>query len=74
LEYLAPDGSFRTVPREQYNYFVEAGGMGRGPYTFRVTDVHGNVIEDTGVQLTDGGETPGAHQFPECANAQSSNP
>jgi expansin (peptidoglycan-binding protein) len=66
LAYRADDGSFRDVPRESYNYFVAAEGMGPGPYTFRVTDVLGNVLEDTGVPFAENGEATGASQFPAC--------
>lgn len=66
FEWLTPGGSYQEVPRESYNYFVEAGGMGDGPFTFRVTDVVGNVIEDSGVPLGDNVEAPGASQFPAC--------
>jgi expansin (peptidoglycan-binding protein) len=74
LEFQAGDGSFRAVPRESYNYFVEETGMGPGPYTFRVTDVLGNVVEDTGVPLVENGESTGARQFPACASAQGTSP
>jgi expansin (peptidoglycan-binding protein) len=67
FEYLAEDGSFRDVPRESYNYFVATSGMGPGPYTFRVTDVLGNVLEDTGVPFVENGDATGARQFPTCA-------
>ena len=42
------DCAFIDVHRESYNYFVEPAGMGPGPYTFRVTDVYGGVVEDSG--------------------------
>jgi expansin len=63
FEYLK-DGQFKTVPREDYNYFVESGGMGTGPYTFRVTDSYGNVLIDQGMALKEAGEVAGAAQFP----------
>lgn len=66
LEYLATDGTYREVARENYNYFVETNGMGEGPYTFRVTDVHGQVLEDTDVPFAENGEVAGAAQFPAC--------
>jgi len=66
FEWLTPGGDFREVPRESYNYFVEAGGMGDGPYTFRVTDVVGNVLEDSNIPLGDNVDAPGASQFPAC--------
>ena len=50
----------KDVPRLDYNYFVDAGGMGPGPYTFRVTDVYNHVIEDTGIALKDNADSPGA--------------
>jgi expansin (peptidoglycan-binding protein) len=66
FEWKAPDGQFRALPRETYNYFVEAGGMGEGPLTFRVTDVLGNVVEDAGIPLGDAAERPSAANFPAC--------
>ena len=59
-------GAFREVPRLNYNYFVDDGGMGEGPFTFRVTDVYGNVATDTGIPLLDDADAPGVAQFPEC--------
>jgi expansin (peptidoglycan-binding protein) len=74
FEFQAEDGSFRAVPRESYNYFVEASGMGPGPYTFRVTDVLGNMVEDTGVPFVENGDSTGAQQFPACSGAQGATP
>jgi expansin len=54
------------VQRLEYNYFVYPEGMGDGPYDFRVTDVYGGVIEDTGVALGDDVERSGASQMPVC--------
>ncbi|UQA54988.1 expansin EXLX1 family cellulose-binding protein [Polyangium aurulentum] len=68
LEYKADDGSWRSVGRLDYNYFVEEKGMGPGPYTFRVTDVYGNVLEDSGIPFVVAGDAPGKAQFPACAN------
>ncbi|MEM9893731.1 MAG: expansin EXLX1 family cellulose-binding protein, partial [Actinomycetota bacterium] len=64
LEYQLADGSWRAVARKPYNYFVEEAGMGPGPYTFRVTDVRGNVVVETGVDLAVAGVVSGAGQFP----------
>lgn len=64
LEYLDDDGVFREVPRELYNYFVEESGMGPGPYTFRVTDIYGHTLIDSGVVFVEGGEVAGDAQFP----------
>jgi len=70
FEYLHADGTFHEVPREQYDYFVEAAGMGPGPYTFRITDVFGHEITEENVALPADTSAPvdvdGAHQFPSC--------
>lgn len=64
FEYLVPGGTFKSIPRTDYNYFVEDQGMGAGPYTFRVTDIYGNVLQDSGIPFVEGGEIPGNAQFP----------
>jgi expansin (peptidoglycan-binding protein) len=66
LEYMDGSGSFREVPRLDYNFFVEESGMGPGPYTFRVTDEYGQVLTDSGIPHVEGGEVEGAGQFPPC--------
>lgn len=65
LEYLRQDGQWISVPRTDYNYFVQANpGMGPGPYTFRVTDSYGNVLVDSGIAHVENGSVSGAAQFP----------
>jgi expansin (peptidoglycan-binding protein) len=66
FEYQDDGGDFVEVPRVDYNYFVQESGMGPGPFTFRVTDVHGNVLTDRGIPLLDDGDADGARQFPPC--------
>ena len=66
LEYADDTGAWVSVPRLDYNYFVQASGMGPGPYNFRVTDVNGAVLEDTGVPLVANGDSVGTNQFPDC--------
>jgi len=63
LEYLT-GGQWVAVPRQDYNYFVQAGGMGPGPYAFRVSDAYGNVLTDSGIPLVVGGTVTGSGQFP----------
>lgn len=58
------NGAFAALPREMYNYFVSSGGLGPGPYTIRVTDVLGHVIEDAGIPLKVDQEVAGQAQFP----------
>jgi expansin len=64
FEYRTADGSFKTVPRVEYNYFVETAGMGPGPYTFRVTDIYGNTLTDSGIEFLENGDRSGSAQFP----------
>lgn len=57
------DGTYTELPRKEYNYFAAANGLGTGPYTFRVTDIYGQVVEDTGIALTPGGIVNGHANF-----------
>jgi expansin (peptidoglycan-binding protein) len=64
FEYLSASG-FVEITRTDYNYFLEASGMGPGPYTFRVTDILGNQIVSNGIPLSNPGvEIDGRGQFP----------
>jgi expansin len=65
FEYRDGIGQWVTVPRTSYNYFVQTNpGMGLGPYMFRVTDLYGNVLTDSGIPLVVNGTVNGAAQFP----------
>ncbi|MDD6278937.1 MAG: expansin EXLX1 family cellulose-binding protein [Oscillospiraceae bacterium] len=66
LEYLNSDGEFIELERRSYNYF-ESMEMGAGPFTFRITDIYGQVIVDEGIPLEydDTVIVPGHVQFPE---------
>ncbi|MCU0490401.1 MAG: hypothetical protein MUD01_02240 [Chloroflexaceae bacterium] len=64
FEYQLPNGQFREVPRFEYNHFVAEQGMGPGPYTFRVTDIYGNVLSDSNIPLRAEAQFNGAGQFP----------
>jgi expansin (peptidoglycan-binding protein) len=64
FEYLDENGQFQAVPRETYNYFVDTSGMGTGPYTFRVTDIYGHTLTDSGIPLLDNDSVSGSQQFP----------
>ncbi|MEI7643553.1 MAG: expansin EXLX1 family cellulose-binding protein [Chloroflexales bacterium] len=64
LEYQNRQGAWVSVARLDYNYFVEASGMGPGPYTFRVTDSYGNLLVDSGIIGGDAISRDGAAQFP----------
>ncbi len=65
LEYLNENGEFVEIKRRPYNYF-ESMEMGKGPFTFRITDIYGQVIIDENIPLsTDDTEIiQGNVQFP----------
>lgn len=66
LEYLGENGEFIEIKRRPYNYF-ESDSMGKGPFTFRITDIYGQVIIDENIPLSyDDTEIIQGHvQFPE---------
>ncbi|UJR86536.1 expansin EXLX1 family cellulose-binding protein [Sandaracinus amylolyticus] len=66
VERLTAEGDWVEVPRVDYNFFVDETGFGEGPYTLRAIDVHGNVLEDTGIELREAVDQPGAAQLPTC--------
>lgn len=64
VEYRTAAGAWKTLARQEYNYFIDDQGMGPGPYTLRVTDIYGHVITDNNIPLTVGGIVAGSAQFP----------
>lgn len=68
LEARGASGAYQAIARADYNFFVEANGLGPGPYTLRVTDTRGQAIEDTGIAVGDNVTRTGSVQFPACAN------
>ena len=66
LEYLNENGEFVEIKRRPYNYF-ESRDMGKGPFTFRITDIYGQVVVDRDIPLCtdDTVIIPGHVQFPE---------
>jgi expansin (peptidoglycan-binding protein) len=67
VESKGAGGAWSAIPRVDYNYFVDASGLGNGPYALRVTDQRGHVIEDDSVPFTGAAtETPSASQFDLC--------
>ena len=65
LEAMQGSG-FVAIQRLDYNYFVQASGLGAGPYALRVTDTRGHVLDDSGIALGDDVTRTGAAQFPLC--------
>ncbi|MDE6779847.1 MAG: hypothetical protein K2J40_00095 [Ruminococcus sp.] len=66
LEYLDENGEFVELKRRPYNYF-ESDKMDKGSFTFRITDIYGQVIIDENIPLSyDDTEIIQGHvQFPE---------
>lgn len=57
--------TFEPLSRAAYNYFV-GKGLGPGPYTLRVTDTRGNVVEDANIALGDAVTRTGSTQLARC--------
>lgn len=51
LEYLDENGEFQEINRRRYNYF-ESDKMGKGPFTFRITDIYGQVVVDENIPFS----------------------
>jgi expansin (peptidoglycan-binding protein) len=64
VDYRDAAGNWVNLPRTFYNYFAKHN-VGAGPYTFRVTDIYGNVLIDSGIPHQPPGVViPGGGQFP----------
>jgi len=83
VEYKKQDGSYDTLHREVYNYFVRQGGIDEdkakaGPYTFRLTPLVGHPIEIINVPLQTEQPFSTGQQFdsipcPDCAGEKGGN-
>jgi expansin (peptidoglycan-binding protein) len=60
---LKSSGSWITLQRQSYNYFLSANGTGCGG-SVRITDVQGNQLTDTGIAVKPGVAQAGAKQLP----------
>jgi expansin len=65
FEARAGDGSYVQLERADWGYF-KALNLPAGDQTYRVTDIYGHVLEDTGIAVLDEGEVSGQGQFPPC--------
>lgn len=59
-------GALETIARVDYNYFIDTSGLGAGPYSIRVTDTRGHVVEDSAIALGDDVTRTGTAQLPVC--------
>ncbi len=66
LEAKDQGGAYHAIARADYNYFVAASGLGAGPYALRVTDDHGQMLDDTNIALGSAVLRTGGGQFPAC--------
>lgn len=64
LEYLNADGEFVELPRRNFNYFEAQSGLGKGPFTFRITDIYGQTVIDEDIPFTPDEMQQGHAQFP----------
>lgn len=64
VEILKSDGTYKTLTRRSDNYFT-CSGAGKGPYTFRITDIYGQVVIEEGIPLSAGETVSGTQNFPE---------
>lgn len=63
LEIMDSNGQYKELPREEYNFFT-LNNPGKGPYTFRVTDIYGHVLIDKNIPLSPTSAVNGAANFP----------
>jgi len=65
LEYFSGT-TYTALAKNNTNYFVATSGLGSGPFSFRITDVLGDTILETGIPLVNDSVINGSHQFPLC--------
>jgi expansin (peptidoglycan-binding protein) len=57
------NGQWVAIQRLNYNYFVADAGLGPGPFTIRLTDVHGQTLVHPGIALAPGAVQTASSQF-----------
>jgi len=63
---LKINSNFIEIPKVDYNYFLKTDGFGNGPFTFRLTDIRGEILIQENVPLLVQQVTPSKDQFKEC--------
>jgi expansin (peptidoglycan-binding protein) len=56
------NGTWKSLPRQAYNYFLSADGTGCGG-TVRVTDIYGHQLVDSGIAIKPAAVQQGSGQF-----------
>jgi len=59
--------TYNPLLRMPYNFWVAPLGMGSGPFTLRLTDQLGQIVEQSGIPLVPGETFNGESQFPLCS-------
>ncbi|MBI5537633.1 MAG: hypothetical protein HY898_33225 [Deltaproteobacteria bacterium] len=59
------DGNYAPLERADWGYF-KGQNLPSGTQSYRVTDIYGQVLEDTAIPVLDQGEVEGKGQFPAC--------
>ncbi len=59
------DGQWINMPRERYNYFVEAGGTTITSFDIKITDIYGEEIIQTVNEIVAEVEIQGTEQLPD---------
>jgi expansin len=54
LQVRTSTGRWRHLAHASYNYWIAASGMGRGPFTVRITDTVGHQVTVRGIKLSPG--------------------
>jgi expansin (peptidoglycan-binding protein) len=73
LSISAGGGPYVPLQRATYNAFeYSPGSQILAPLSFRVTDRHGALLEETGIGFVPGSQLPGAGQFALCPEVPSS--
>jgi expansin (peptidoglycan-binding protein) len=66
LEARGASGGYQAIARADYNYFVADKGLGAGPFSVRVTAVHGHVLDDAAIALGSDVTRAGSAQLATC--------
>lgn len=60
------NNTFIDIPKVDYNYFIKPDGFGKGPYSFRLTDIRSEVIVQENIPLLLQQPISGNKQFINC--------
>jgi expansin len=64
FEWSSDGATFKAIPRQDYNYFLDASGFGDQPVTVRITAISGDQLVDTLPAVQEYLVADGHAQFP----------